>query len=80
MGQPFSILWSSEMSSPTRTWIFLPVKKFWIHRRILPYSLSLRIVLIGHIRSKAFSKSRVAATTTLRSMNAKLISVSSLGH
>ena len=76
-GQPFSRSWMSDVSFPTLTCIFLPFKKLRIQWNIftfIPKSLNFMSVSVVHIRSKAFSRSRVTAAWHLFSIKAIFIS------
>ena len=76
-GQPFFRLWMSDVSFPTLTCIFLPFKKLWIQWNIFPFiprSFNFMSVPVVHVRSKAFSRSRVTAAWHLFSIKAIFIS------
>ena len=76
-GQPFSRSWMSDVSFPTLTCIFLPFKKLCIQWNIFPFipkSFNFMSVPVVHIRSKAFSRSRVTAAWHLFSIKAIFIS------
>ena len=80
-GHPFSRFRGSDVSTPTRTCIFLSVRKLWIHfsmLSVIPNSLNFNIVPVVHMRSNAFSRSRKVATTNFFSMKAILIADSNL--